>query len=254
MLPMTAVAAPIVEPAFESGSALHLLSVGVCVAAVAGAITLGGRWRRTAPERERAMRVVWVVALVAFQAMQVAWWLLPDNFNIRRSLPIHVCDIAPWAAPFALLMSPSAGGFAGFCRAMLYFWGIALSLWGFVTPVIREGPESPVFWLFWISHTQIVGSAVYLVAVMEWRPARRDLLVATLALLAYNAVITPINALTGLDYGYTGPDAPAGVARAPPEARGRWPLRVAWVTLGELGLFVLRWAPWAWRRRSVVGG
>jgi uncharacterized membrane protein YwaF len=92
--------------------------------------------------------------------------------------------------------------------------------------------------LFWIGHTQILGSAVYLVAVQRWRPTIRDLGVAIVTTAVYILLVLPLDAALGVDYGNVGPGS------SPTAFLGPWPLRVFWLLVLEGTLFVLMWLPW----------
>lgn len=219
---------------FHPFTPMHALSAGVCIALMFAAALLGRRWRESA--RERRLRVAWGWGIVAVQTLALAWWLLPANFTLRNSLPLHLCDLAVWAAAVAML----AG--ARWARTLLYFWGIGLSTQAFFTPTLNEGPGSPIFWLFWIGHTQIVGSAVYDVLARGYRPAVSDLAVGSVATLLWAAAAIAANLALGVNYGYLGPSSPSRPTVV--DALGPWPLRVVWMVLLTQTLFVALWAVW----------
>jgi len=225
----------------------HVLTSGTAILIMAGVSLLGRRWRRRAPARETALRRVWVGGVIALAALTITWWLLPANFDIQISLPLHVCDLA------ALLVIPTMLTEIRWMRALLYFWAIGLSTQAFFTPILGAGVGEMEFWLFWVGHTQIVGSAIYDIVARGFRPRVRDLGVALAISLLYVAIVFPIDWAFGLNYGYVGPAAPEGTIVT---ALGPWPQRVPIiVTLGCLAI-VLAWLPWgvATRLRSGDGG
>lgn len=239
---MTVAAAWITE--FRAFSALHLVTVVVLAVAMAGSCGLGRRWRGT--RSEWRLRLGWSVFTLVWNAAALVFYLVPANFDPRESWPLHVCDVAAWVAPAALLTQRR------WLRTLLYFFGIGLSSQAFVTPVVEEGVGSLRYWLFWIGHTQIVGSALYDVAVLGYRPRWRDLLIAAGSLVAYALLVTPINLAWGLNYGYIGdarPERPTLIDRL-----GPWPLRLVPMLGLALGVFTLAWAVWAvpagWRRNQ----
>ena len=200
---------------FTMGSPLHVLSTGVCFAFMTAFAMLGRHWRRTSPNRERWLRRAWVGTLIPFQILSICWWMLPANYDRNLSLPLHICDLVVWIIPLAMFTSMR------WAPAVVYFWGVGLSSAAFFVPVLRQGPESMVYWLFWISHTQIVGSGIYLIVAGGYRPRFGDVLRALAALLVYAAIIVPIDAALGLDYGYFGRET-SSVA----SSLGPWPGRV----------------------------
>lgn len=227
---------------FRAFTPFHLLVAAACAALIVGSVALGRRWRGTA--RERRLRGVWVWATLAWQALALVWWLLPANFDPGTSLPIHLCDLAAWVAPLALLTQDRR------LRALLYFWGIGLSTQAFFTPVLREGYATYEFWLFWVGHLQIVGSAVYDCAVLGYRPRFAHWWRVVLFNLALVGVVMVVNDWAvplafgggGANYWYVGRTLPE--AKTLLNALGPWPGRVAWLALLGATAMLLAWAPW----------
>lgn len=171
------------------------------------------------------------------------WWLLPANFNPARSLPLNICDIVTFLTPLALIWHKRE------LIALLYFWGIGFSLQGLLTPDLGLGLLSPWFWLFWLDHAVIVGTAVYMVVVHRFRPTRRDYGLAVRAGLLYLICVFPINAIFGFNYGYLGNSRPSQPTLI--DWLGSWPWRVGYmVVLACLGMALLL-APWEWMRHKI---
>ncbi len=219
---------------FTSFGVFHLVVFVLAVVLIVGSCALGRRWRGMV--KEKRLRTAWIVFTLAWQAFAVAWWVAPMNFA-DDVLPLHVCDIAAWVAPLALAMQTR------WLRAWLYFWAIGLSTQAFFTPVIQEGAGDARFWLFWIGHLQIVGSAIYDVAVLGYRPKIRDLAVVVTISLVYAAVMLALNIAFGWNYGYLGrgsPDAPTLI-----DHLGAWPFRLLPLVSLGVAAMALAWAPWA---------
>jgi hypothetical integral membrane protein (TIGR02206 family) len=223
---------PIAASVFVKGSPTHLITVAACALVILALAWLGARWRRRRPAAERALRLAWVLFVVALQLFSQTWQNWPGNFDLRYTLPLHVCDLVVLAIPFALLASWR------FPRTLLYFWGLGLSVFAFLLPILREGPDHLAFWMFWIGHLQILGSAVYMVAVGGYRPRLRDVGVGFAATCVYVALVLPVDVVLGVDYGNVGP------GESPSALLGPWPGRVAVMLALEGLLFVLLWAPW----------
>ena len=177
--------------------------------------------------------------MLAFQTYVQIWWALPANFIPDASMPLHICDVVIWLAPFALIWRRR------WACTLLYFWGVGLSIAAFFYPTITEGPARIEFWLYWIGHVQIVGTGVYVAAVIGYRPQFADVCLATAALVVYSAVVLPIDVLLDLDYGYLGPHSKI-MARL-----GPWPWRVVWLFALQTLVFVVLWlGPRRARRRA----
>ena len=111
-----------------------------------------------------------------------------------------------------------------------------MSLFAFILPILREGPDQLAFWVFWIGHVQILASAVYLVSVGGYRPRGRDVGIGFGTTCLYVVLILPVNVALDVDYGSVGPDpSSAGML-------GPWPWRVLVLLMLEGLLFVVLWA------------
>jgi len=228
-------------------SAAHLAAVLFSAAAIVAVIATA-RWVRPAviptgsPMVDPAGRVLGSLALVHWAAYQ-AWWNLPIRFSLGDSLPLHVCDLTGLACGFALLTGKQ------WLTAITYFWGLALSTQAFVTPTVEWGPTYTEFWLFWETHTIIVGGAAYLVLVRNFRPTVRDLCLAYLSLVGYAAITLPMDLATGWNYGYIGGGSPSSATLI--DSLGSWPWRLLPMAGLTLLAMLLLWLPWAIvRRRS----
>ncbi len=223
-------------PGFEPFGKMHALSAGACALVMAALIFAGWRLRRKHPRGEERLRFAWAGSVMAWQVFATIWWVLPRNWNIEISLPLHVCDVAAVIAGPALLLRTK------WPRHILYFWGLGLSTQAFFTPVLREGPVDMRFWLFWVGHTQIVGSALYDLIVRGYRPTWRSFLAITGISLLYAAIMVPFNVALGVNYGYVGNTLPEN--RTMLDSLGPWPQRLIalWV-LAEMA-FAALWAIW----------
>lgn len=228
---------PAVEPiAFAPFTATHLVAAGIGIACMVVFVLAG--WQAS-EEREKRIARTWAVLWLVQQAFTTVYWLLPTSFDIGKSLPLHLCDVIGWFGPFALLLAHSRN--TRWLRTLLYFWGIGLSTQAFFTPTVAQGPDDPRFWLFWISHTQIVGAGVYDIIVRGYRPKLRDLKVAIIASLIWMLPLVVLNWATGLNYGYLGKELEGETILnvLPP-----WPWRLFAVAGIVLVLYSVLWGVW----------
>jgi len=223
-------------PSFAPFTAAHLIAAGVCLAVI-GLFVLSGK--QAGEQRERRIAQTWAVFWLVHQAILTTYWLLPASFDVGKSFPLHLCDVAGWLGPFALLLGRSRG--TRWLRTVLYFWGIGLSTQAFFTPTLEQGPSDSRFWFFWISHTQIVGAAVYDVVVRAYRPEARDFATAIIASLCWAAPIVLLNVLTGLNYGYLGRELEGTTIL---NVLPAWPWRIAAIMGMVLALFTVIWGVW----------
>ncbi|MCB9846501.1 MAG: TIGR02206 family membrane protein [Phycisphaeraceae bacterium] len=228
---------------FTSFGLCHALSAMSSICAAAIAITLGLRWRHTRPEIRLRHALAWGTAL--WQIYAVVWFILPQNFDLGTSLPLHFCDLAGLVAPAALLLRWR------FLRTLLFFWGLALSSQAFIQPTLEQGPASMRFWLFWVGHLQIVGLALYDVIVLEYRPRWRDFFHIAIANTTYIGLAMALDVAITANYGYVGrslPDQPTVLDHV-----GPWPWRVLWLYLA--GHAIMAMIVWAFHavQRAIAG-
>ncbi len=229
--------------AFEPFTPAHGLTVLVCAAVMLAAVVSGRRLRHAEPARLRR----WERAAGAFALVH---WLLYAAHALRFirqdpmfAIPLQLCDLASLLAALWLLWP------ARRLAVLVYFWGIALSSQGFVTPTVRVGPEGVNFWFFWVSHTIIVGTGIYACAVRGLVPRGSDLGDAIGAGVFYLAITLPLNVACDMNFGYTGPPRADG-ARTLADALGQWPLRVVWIVLLATGAMTVAWLPWGIAARA----
>jgi hypothetical integral membrane protein (TIGR02206 family) len=209
---------------FEAGTAFHGIVVGLCVLLMAVACVAGGvlarRDRTDAGARERAFGAAIGWTIVGWQGFATMWRVLPGRWDLNESLPFHLCRWTGWIAAVCLIAGPRWGW--RWSRALMFFWGLGLSM---------------EFWLYWVGHLQIVGVAVYDLAVRRFVPTARDLLFAAAAGVLFVALVMGVNHGLGTNYSYLGA---WDYGRASVVDRlGPYPERVFKMAGGALVLFVL---------------
>jgi hypothetical integral membrane protein (TIGR02206 family) len=223
---------------FHPFTLTHGVVVTVFIGLVCALGWLGRRWRG----RSRGRRLDVALALVGFAMWIIinGWWLVPGNFGIGVSLPLHICDFASLAAPAAMLWPRR------WLRAIVYFWGLGLSLQGFITPDLRDGPARLGFWMFWANHYLVVGLAIYDL-FRGYRPRWRDYWIATLLGLVYVAIILPLDIALNLNYGYLGPSKPRHPSLI--DHLGPWPWRVGVILALGYAVMAMMVLPWELARK-----
>ena len=227
---------------FHAFTASHAAVLVVFAFVTAVACTLGVRRRGTATlaRLERGagacMLALWVVSTL--------YWLVPQNYTIQEALPIHMCDLTGLIAPLVLITHKRA------LRTLLYFWGLGLSSQAMITPVLEHGPAYLPFWLFWLTHASIIGTAIYDLVAHRYRPTFRDCLFAIGMCAIWLAVVLVVDLSLDVNYGYVGkitPDRPTVI-----DHLGPWPIRVYKLAVAVLGLFVTMWVPWGIANRRAT--
>ncbi len=219
---------------FAPFGALHALTVASLAGTVAILCAIGHRLQGTPAARryERAIALLVAALWVSYQGYD----LVTSGFDLRWSLPLQLCDFSALIAALAFATPHRV------LHALAYFWGLALTTQAVITPDLLGGPTTLAFWAFWLYHTFVIGSGVYVVAVRRFRPQWRDLRLAIGLGAAYAAAIFAIDAAFGLNYGYFGRDTPGQPSLI--DLLGPWPWRaLLMVALAAVAMTVL-WLPW----------
>ncbi|GMV25439.1 MAG: hypothetical protein AMXMBFR58_14700 [Phycisphaerae bacterium] len=223
---------PMVE--FRSFTWMHALCAGGLLFFSIVTALIGRRFRGR--PFEIALAAFWGGLIIARQAFEVAWYLRPENFGWHISLPLQFCDLAPWIAAVALLSGKR------WSRAVLYYWGFGLCTQAFFTPTVQEGVGHPRFWWFWLSHTHIVGGAIYDLVARGYRPTWKDFRGIVLVTFCYATTLAILNAITGFNYGFVGPSKPEAPTII--DSLGPYPYRVPVLFAIVIVLFAIMTVVW----------
>jgi hypothetical integral membrane protein (TIGR02206 family) len=214
---------------FQPFSLHHLVLTVLCIGA-AWLVIRHARAVRGTPGEFR-VRLAWAAMTLLGEVGSTIVWSMPERYARNESWPIHLCDLAAWLTPYALLSR------ARWAKTLLFYWGLGLSTQGFLTPTVPVGLLSAEYWVFWTQHLGVVGGAVYLGAVNGYRPSLRDLSLIIAVTLAVTLAMVWVNVTAGTNYMYVGdsvPEKPTVI-----DHLGPWPGRIAWLcALGVLA-FVL---------------
>lgn len=217
---------------FDTGSPAHLFAVAMCLLAMIVWCWLGRRWRKHRPIAESRFRLCWAIVIALTQMFSIVWWLWPSHFDLRISLPLQMCDFIGILAAVVMVTRWR------WVWTLVYFDGWSLAIFAFIMPTLKLGPGHVEFYLFWLTHLEIIGSAVYLVVVRDYRPNWRDWRFAVGCVTIYFALIVPLNIWLDTYYGYVGPATSAA------DVLGPWPIRVAVMFVLQVVALTLLLAPW----------
>ena len=215
-------------------SAFHVMML-TAVAGLSGIACIPG-FRSWDQERSALWGRCLGLGVLAFWMAYVAYYFLPNNFRWDVSLPLHVCDLLGLVAGVTMLFPTRV------LRALLYFFGIALTTQAMLTPTGEQSLTAPRFWLYWGLHAGILACAVHDLVVCRYRPTWRDYGLALRCGVAYVAIILPVNIAFNWNYGYVGDSTPGAPTAL--DFLGPWPLRVVnLVLVAALVQFVFLF-PW----------
>ena len=200
-------------PAFHLFGPAHLGAL----AAIAALCVSAAYWGRRLPfERRISVGRMIAALLIGYTVLSYLRLGLLGALHWSHSLPLHLCDLT-LVACFLALLSRRALAFE-----LSYFWGLTGASQALLTPDLREGFPSPGCLLFFMGHTLVILTNVWLIAVLDGSPRQGSVLRAFMALNVYVAAVGGVDWLFGWNYGYlcrppSRPGSPAARARSAPD-------------------------------------
>ncbi len=214
----------------------HWGVLGLTVVGAALLVWLGRKHRGTRGGVTFAR--AFAVAILAFALAMQIYRLLPGQWNIDISLPLHLSDLT-WITAVLALWTRRQWSYS-----LTYYWGLTLTPQAMITPAL-DAPDFPHvdFIEFWTQHTLVVWAAIYLTWGLGMRPNWRSYTTAVAATLVWGIAVLGFNSLAGTNYGFLNakPNNPSLL-----DFLGEWP----WYLGSELALGLFAWAliTWPWTR------
>jgi hypothetical integral membrane protein (TIGR02206 family) len=213
-------------------------------AALCAAVCIAAR-RRRGPWTITVARLVALI-LVADACSYTIGLVIAGSWTARSSLPLQLCDMAVLVAAAACWWRIPV------LVELTYFWGLAGTLQGVLTPDLSIGFPHLVFWQYVVGHLAIVLAALFLVVGMQIVPRRHAVPRVFATTLGYTAMVGVVDLVTGANYMFL---------RAPPgewtllRLLGPWPWYLLSATGVALILLILLDLPfWPGRRRTTGNG
>lgn len=224
------VAGGLAEDGFQAFTPEHAL---ILTLLLIGAVLLGcvGVRQRRAGDPVRFRRGFAVLVPVFTVPLQVLQ-LLPGDFTMGTSLPLQICDLSWMVAVWALWSLDRRA------IALLYFWGLTLTVQAAVTPSLDQSFPDPRYFMFWGMHLLTIWAAVYVVCVAggpDWRGYRFTFVTTAV----WAVLVLGFNALTDTNYGYLSHKPRTSSLL---DLLGPWPLYVA----VEVAVLATVWAAMTW--------
>lgn len=169
----------------------HIVTVLVTLASIT-ALTLAARWRPGTWTRVAAGALAGLI--VGNELGWLIWVWQEHAFDIQTGLPVFLCDVAAFVAGAALITRQR------FLTEITYFWGIAGTANGIISPDIPDHFPSYAFIQYFVQHGAIPAASLFLVVGLRIYPrpwAAVRVLGVTFALVVFDAFV---NLLTGGNY------------------------------------------------------
>lgn len=152
-------------------------------------------WARLRPGRwtPRAAKVIGAL-LLSVCVVDTVRQLVNGTWALRTSLPLALCNFALIVAAAACWWRPRQ------LVELTYFWGLAGTLQGLVTPDLNVPFPHVEFFEYLVGHTLIIVAALFLVVGMRIRPRRGSVLRASAITYIYVALVGLVDALIDANY------------------------------------------------------
>lgn len=147
----------------------------------------------------RAKASISLLAFCCFAAYPIslaAWETVGGAESLDAAFPFHLCDIAAFLCGFALITRRPL-----LCE-LSYFWGLAGTLQGLLTPNVSYDFPHPVFFAFFLHHGVIVITALVLPLGLGWRPRPGAIQRAFGWILVYAGAAFMVNLTLDTNYGF----------------------------------------------------
>lgn len=178
----------------------------------------------------RAKSGITLLAFCCFAAYPfnlAAWEMMGGALSLDSVIPFHLCDIAAFLCGFALITRHPL-----LCE-LSYFWGLAGTLQGLLTPNLAYDFPNPVFLSFFLQHGVIVVTALLLPLGLGWRPRPGAAMTAFVWVLVYAGTAFLVNLALKTNFGFL-MRKPTGASLL--DVMPGWPIYIL-ILIGLAGVF-----------------
>ena len=163
------------------------------------------------------------------------------SLSMETGLPLQYCDIATIAGGVALWTRRQ------FWCEVVYFFGLAGTLQGLLTPALIYEYPDPRYFGFFVMHGGVPITSLYVVTAMKHRPQPGAVKRVMLFSIAWYAVVAVVNSVLHTNYAFQ--------CQKPPQASlfdqlGPWP----WYNFSAIGLglvfYTVLYLPFVFLRRK----
>ncbi|MBE7437060.1 MAG: TIGR02206 family membrane protein [Spirochaetales bacterium] len=178
-----------------------------------------------------------LVVVAILMQHSARWWA--GHWDLRWDLPLQLCDWAFLSLALAFLTRHR------FLYEISYFWGLAGTLQGMLTPHLGRDFPSIEFLAFFLFHGGVIAAALFNAIAQEQYPRGGAFWKVALASQVYLLTALLANFLIqGANYGFLMEKPDASLM----DYMGPWPWYILSLELAGLFSFWLYDLPWRWFR------
>ncbi|EIE02255.1 TIGR02206 family membrane protein [Leptospira licerasiae] len=178
------------------------------------------------------------VILLLNYCIYVIYRIDSGYWQVRYDLPMEFCNWSAIVTSLALFTRNRT------LAELSYFWVIAGSMQGVITPDLSVTFPHIYFFIFFIAHSGLVISALYVVFGLELTPRKGAVLRSVLYTQIYVVTALVIDFALDANYGYMREKSAAGSLM---DYLGPWPIYILWMQALGMILFTLLYLPF-WKK------
>lgn len=180
---------------FQAYGSGHLFILAVLALFTVSCILILRKYQNTKTE-SRTVALLAFLCIVTIPFNLYVWFNHADSFSLDNVVPLHLCDIASVICAFALITRKQL-----LCE-LSYFWGLAGTLQGLLTPALYYPFPHPICIAFFLHHGIVVATALILPLGLGWRPHKGAYLRVFSLILIYALFAGITNWILGTNYGF----------------------------------------------------
>ena len=210
----------------------HITMLLLTLFLTAGFIWAGRKWPDT-----KLSRILGAIPATCLLGSYIAYNIqrvLDGYWEPRYDLPMELCT---WAAIAVIITGFTKNQFT---FELTYFWVMAGSIHGTLTPNLQEDFPHFYFFIYFIGHVGLIVASFYFLFAWKLRPTKGSVLRVFLMSELYFVVALSLDFLLDTNYGYLRhkPTNPSFM-----DYLGPWPYYLIWMQLLAFPMFLLLYLP-----------
>ncbi len=190
--------------------------------------------------KKNVIALILAILLIINSASIYIYQILMGIWFYRYSLPLQLCDLALIAVIYTLFTKNK------YTYELSYFWALSGTLLAIITPAIYSNFPDFEFITFFINHSFVVISVIYLTVAFKMKPEIKSIWRAFIITNLYLFIISVFNLIFHTNYFF--------VCEKPEQSSildyfGPWPYYILACEPFALAYFFMLYLPFAFRKK-----